>query len=418
MTYIEFYDDNEAENICACLAYAPERVVLVGPKLDLLQDRKERYIKLLAERNIHPEFICRCVNRNQIKTIVNELSDLVEKYEDCAFDLTGGEDLYLTAVGIVTERYSARNIQMHRFNLQSGAVYDCDLDGVNLLQMQQPRLSVEGNVQLYGGKVVYETEQPGTTPVWDLNEEFIRDIQAMWRICTDTTRRKPEQEWNSQVNTLTVANEMMPEGSDPLFVRVDVQSLRTQLEYDGSRFVHIPEILNALRQEGILERYCYDGDTLELVYKNQQVKRVLSKAGQLLEMVIYAAALEAEDKGAPVYQDAINGVCIDWDGKIKPKTKDIRNEIDVLMMHGMVPVFVSCKNGGMESDELFKLNTVAQYFGGKYAKKVLVAPALHYLSNGEQIKERAGEFGIRVEDDLQGKSWEDLVRTVKSFWSN
>ena len=132
MTYVEFYDNNEAENICACLAYAPERLILVGPKGDLLEDRKQRYQALLDLRNIKPEIICRTVNRNQIKVIIDQLSELVETYDDIAFDLTGGEDLYLTAVGIVTERYSARNIQMHRFNFQSGTVYDCDLDGVNL----------------------------------------------------------------------------------------------------------------------------------------------------------------------------------------------------------------------------------------------------------------------------------------------
>lgn len=418
MTYIEFYDNTEAENICACLAYTPDRVILVGPKLELLQDRAERYQELLEKRNICPQIICRCINKNNMKTIVDALSELVETYDDCAFDLTGGEDLYLTAVGIVTERYSARDIQMHRFNFQSGAVYDCDMDGVNLLQMQQPKLSVEENIRLYGGAVVYEDNQPGTTPIWDIDPEFGEDIRAMWRICSDPGRKKPEQQWNAQINTLCAADELMPKGSDPLFTRVSVQQLRSHLEYAGADFVYIPEILNALRDEGLLERFYYDGDTLELVYKNAQVKKCLTKAGQILEMAIYLAALETQEDGEPAYQDVINGVCIDWDGRIKPKNKDTRNEIDVLMMHGMVPVFVSCKNGEVLKDELYKLNTVAQYFGGRYAMKVLVAPALHYLHNAAQIKERAEEFGIRVVDDLSCKSWEDLLRIVKSFWRN
>ena len=417
MTYIEFYDNNEAENICACLAYAPERLILVGPKLELLQDRKERYRALLKARNMEPEIICRCINRNKIKVIIDQLSELVETYDDCAFDLTGGEDLYLTAVGIVTERYSARNIQMHRFNLQSGAVYDCDLDGENLLQMNQPHISVDENIKLYGGEIVYEKEQTGTTPSWDITPEFAEDIRAMWRICTDPSRWKAEQEWNVQIDTLGAAASLMPKNCDPLVTRVSVLALRNHMEHTTKKYVHIPEILEALREAGLLTHYCHDDDTLEIVYKDIQVQRCLTMAGRLLEMVIYLASLEAKKDGKPVYQDAVNGVCIDWDGTIKPKNKDTRNEIDVLMMHGMIPVFVSCKNGGIDNEELYKLNTVAQYFGGRYAMKVLVAPALRYLGGANLIKERAAEFNIRVVDELP-ENWDKLCRTVGSFWSN
>jgi len=417
MTYVEFYDSNEAENICACLAYTPERLILVGPKGELLEDRKLRYQALLSPRGIEPEIICRTVNRNQIKVIIDQLSELVETYDDIAFDLTGGEDLYLTAVGIVTERYSARNIQMHRFNFQSGTVYDCDLDGVNLLHMQQPEISVKENVELYGGKLVYEDEQPGTTPAWDMNPEFMEDIRVMWRICTDPERKKAEQEWNVQIDTLGAAAGLMPEDGDPLFTRVNIQTLSNHMEHSKKKYVYIPKILEDLRDKGLLTRYCYDGDTLEVVYKNLQVKKCLTTAGRLLEMVIYLATLEAKKDGELVYQDTVNGACIDWDGKIKQANKDTRNEIDVLMMHGMIPVFVSCKNGIVENEELYKLNSVAQYFGGRYAKKVLVAPALRYLGSEQLIKERAGELDIRVVDELSD-NWEKLCRTVGSFWSN
>lgn len=37
MTYIEFFDKTASENICASLANAPDRVVLVGDKMKLLQ---------------------------------------------------------------------------------------------------------------------------------------------------------------------------------------------------------------------------------------------------------------------------------------------------------------------------------------------------------------------------------------------
>ncbi len=62
----------------------------------------------------------------------------------------------------------------------------------------------------------------------------------------------------------------------------------------------------------------------------------------------------------PVYDDALNGVVIDWDGEFHDEEVedlyDTENEIDVLLMHDIVPVFVSCKNGIVTSEELYKLD--------------------------------------------------------------
>ena len=58
------------------------------------------------------------------------------------------------------------------------------------------------------------------------------------------------------------------------------------------------------------------------------------------------------------------------------KIPDTRNEIDVVLMHGVVPLFVSCKNGNIEEEELYKLHTVAERFGGPLARKMLIATEL------------------------------------------
>jgi hypothetical protein len=103
-------------------------------------------------------------------------------------------------------------------------------------------------------------------------------------------------------------------------------------------------------------------------YKNEQVKKCLTKAGQALEMKIYTTAKALLDKdGVPFYDDTLNGVVIDWDGEFHDESVediyDTENEIDVMLMHDVVPVFISCKNGTVTSDELYKLNTVADHYG-------------------------------------------------------
>ena len=77
-------------------------------------------------------------------------------------------------------------------------------------------------------------------------------------------------------------------------------------------------------------------------------------------------------------------------------------------MKGLRPVFISCKNGKFDDEELFKFSTVSEQFGGKYVKKALVT---NYLSskdnpaiknnNVQRLKKqllwsRAQEMGIKI----------------------
>ncbi len=413
MTYIEFFDHTAVENICACLVNPPERVVLIGDKGKLLQRHAQRYQELFANRGHRVEFIYRTVNKNNMQSILEALTELVEQYSDCAFGLTGGKELYLVAVGIISARYPQKNIQMHRFNIRSGTIIDCDQDGTTLLEEDKLQLSIVENVRIYGGDVVFDDVKENGTHIWDMNGEFKADIRAMWEVCKQDVRF-----WNTQIGILSNA-EGLNEGEDALTTVVSLYRLRSQVGRSNPFF---QEILEPLQAQGLLKLRPRSGDLMEITYKNLQVKKCLTKAGQVLEMFIYTAALDAKDKqGAPVYQDVLTGVSIDWDGDIHAQFQafDTENEIDVMMMHGVVPVFVSCKNGMVEIDELYKISSVAERFGGRYAKKVLVATALDSKGTfDEYFRQRAKDMDIRLVEGVQTMDDQELNRVIGSFWSN
>ena len=50
MTYIEFFDKTVAENICACLTYAPERVIYIGDNAKLMRKHIDNYRAMFAAR--------------------------------------------------------------------------------------------------------------------------------------------------------------------------------------------------------------------------------------------------------------------------------------------------------------------------------------------------------------------------------
>ena len=95
---------------------------------------------------------------------------------------------------------------------------------------------------------------------------------------------------------------------------------------------------------------------------------------------------------------------------------DTQNEIDVILMKGLIPVFVSCKNGAVEDDELYKLNTVAERFGGTYAAKVLLATTLGRGGRSKRyLLERAQDMGIKVIEGVHEMTREEFARQLRAL---
>lgn len=416
MTCIEFFEKDASENICTCLTKAPDRMILIGDRMKQMQKHAERYKKILADRGLEVEFICRTVNKNSMQNIIDSLSQIIETYEDCVFDLTGGEDLYLVAMGIVFERYKDKWIQMHRFNIRNGTIIDCDQDGHTIIENESVNLSIEENIRIYGGDIVYEHVRENSTMDWDMTDEFKKDIDAMWDICKEDVRL-----WNTQIGVFAAAEEIRDQTYDNLTTAASVPYIIDILDRSNGKHVTIWRILNGLLNAGLITAIECDSDNFMVTYKNEQIKHCLTKAGQALEMKMYKAALEASEKnGSLTYNDVMTGVYIDWDGDIHTEQNeyDTENEIDVMMMHGFVPVFVSCKNGYIDIDELYKLNAVADKFGGKYAKKVLIATALGNNDFSEYLRQRAKDMSIRLVEGIQDMDDTELNRMVRSFWIN
>ena len=85
-------------------------------------------------------------------------------------------------------------------------------------------------------------------------------------------------------------------------------------------------------------------------------------------------------------------------------------------MHNMVPVFISCKNGNIESDELFKLKTVAKRFGGKYSKKVIISTSLESTDSKNALRERAKEMDIAIIEIRRSTRDSDFRVEIGNLW--
>lgn len=404
MTIIEFFDRESAvENIAGSLLYSPERVVFIGSNSKHMKKRVENYKSVIEGRGMNVDFSFKVVSRNNLTAITDVIESIIIENGECGIDLSGGDELYLVAVGMILEKYKDK-VRIHRLNIRNNAMVDCDFQGL-VCRSVPAALSVDENIRIYGGRVIYDNEKPNTTYKWDFSGDFASDIRAMWNICKSDARA-----WNAQTNVIAKFCNDSP----------DKSSLKVSAKTDrDNKKVHISkEIMRSLEKEGIIKNLEIS-DRISFEFKNSQVKKCLVKAGQLLELIITAVASETEDEnGNKIYNDVKSGVYIDWDGVVGEDSRtDVKNEIDVLLMKGITPVFISCKNGTVDTDELYKLSVVAERFGGKYVRKVLVATQLDDMGyRAEYIRARARDMGIRLVEDVDSMKEKELCETVAKLW--
>ncbi len=401
MTCIELFDKNDTDNICSLLGYSPNKVVFLGRDGKIPQNI-DKYKRIFKERNLKTDFVVETLSSNDVEHIVERLSLIIEKNENepCIIDITGGEDTYLVSVGIVLEKYKGR-VQAHRINARDGRISDCDCDGVVFEGYVPPKITFEENIMLYDGLLNYKSDYYE----WDFSEDFLLDLEKMWRICVSDSRK-----WNIQLSYLCLAKECE---CDDLTVSVSRGKLDSHYSQRGISEKFDVGFLKRLDKAGLFDECFCDKKVLKLKFKNQQIKRCLTKSGQVLELKIFYSAKSLKENGEPYYSDALTGVFITWDNNVVVEPQSVKNEIDVVLMKGLVPVFISCKNGSFSSDELYKLSSIADKFGGKYAKKVLITTSVEHAKN---MKPRAKEYKINIVCFDKNTSDEKFIKAIKGLW--
>ena len=409
MTIVEFYDSDPIENAVSLLLEGAEKIIYIGYNSKQLKRVIEDYSEIASNKGILVEFDSKTANRNDLLSITTVLENIVEAEKECVFDLSGGDDLYLVAAGIVYERNKDK-VQLHRFNVRNGKLSDCDADG-NILKTSFKELSLNEIIRCSGGRIIYDTEEPLATHIWDFTPDFVSDVEVLWGLCTKNNRY-----WNMMISS--IGQNTVYKNDDLLSIEINYNALENSLNNKGVNDNYIKDFYKKLSSCGFIKDLVITEHTLSYKYKNNDIKECLSKAGLLLELfiMIKATALKNED-GSSYYTDALTGVMIDWNDEEIEDRRPVRNEIDVLLVKGLVPVFVSCKNGEVEVDELYKLSTVANRFGGKCAKKVIIAPSIDEMGKkAEYIAERANEMGIKIIKDFDEFTDGKLNSVLKNLY--
>lgn len=363
---IEFFDEEPIDNLITCMHFRMDKVLFFGHSDVMTKERIAATRKSLKN-------ICGITDVEFFEVSQKNLYKIVEFMEKeickevnaggkCFFDLTGGEDLVLVAMGILSTQHK---VPMHKYALPEDELYLLnkwdDVPRVDeCVASRELQLTLDDIIGLYGGVINYRQQKNVKSHLE--NAEFERDVVQMWDVA-----QKDAGKWNALSSVLKAS---VKYESGLLRISMQPKDLEkiAKKTPDMSSVREIEKYLQQLGAQGILEQVHINEQNISYTFKNDMIRDCLMDAGCLLELHTYY-----EKRNSGKYSDCRVGVHIDWDGVIHGYEVDVENEIDVMLLEGKIPIFISCKNGKVNQMALYELDAVAGRFGGKYVKKELAA---------------------------------------------
>ncbi|SCW43314.1 hypothetical protein SAMN05660484_00985 [Eubacterium ruminantium] len=394
-TFVEFFSEEALENVMVILKYKPDRVVYVGHKSNMITKKINSLRAFVARTSPNTELKFVEVSRDNLDQIIDTLMELVEKYKDAKFELTGGGELILIAFGFVSSKIPVETLRIDPY---TGT--EIDFSGSTPTRSASHiQMSVADNMVLHGGSL---TNLTGSYSTWKFTDDFRNDIRAIWEIA-----KSIKSKWNKCTANIEEVVKNFPPDETGLYT------------LPRSGLGEATELLFKLKNIGVVKDLYIAKRTVSFYFKNEMIRHVVTKTGNILELHVYDVATSNNSK----FTDAVIGAMIDWNGDNDKKpfeeqqqqydnstNIDTINEIDVILMRDTIPTFISCKSGKVGSVALHELQTVTSRFGGKYALKVLVmaTPCDNSSSGVSFFKQRAKDMHIWVIDDVYSMSDEAL----------
>lgn len=384
-TLIEIFDAKQYENIIAPVHLTNlAKVIYVGSK-EVMTSEKIESLKRFCHQiklNVPTEFLY--VERDNAQSIKNRLTQIVKSNQNCIFDATGGEDVILTNVGVISERFSIPVIRIDTKTKKCICVHGKALE----LAFKERLLNVSDFITLQGGRILlYDT-------ISSFTSEDIDTLKAVFEVNGANC-----EAYSAFCNSIS---EFLSDDGKTL----SVNKSDFQKSIDRSRF-DIKKVLYLLTDKGLIEKISEDEITSVYKTKSHIVSMCIRKSGNVLEYYTAIAASSFQS-----LSDIRVGVSIEWD--INPKHYETQNEIDVMAISNGTPLFISCKNGEVRKEALYELDAVARALGGSYAKKVLVCTYLSKNYNArEHLIKRARDMGIQLVFNSHRKTFDEFMYYLK-----
>ncbi len=366
-TLIELYDKEPIENIYAALAFRPEQVVFLGDSRLMTRERQEHLKLFFKQQQLKTKLFFYPLRGEDTQQIERTFLQVAERFPDGVVDVTGGTDLLLVTAGKLCER---AEMPVIFFNVRTGELVPLGKK-TGLGDFSAPALTVQSLLTLAGGAYLRHGHY---TPELE-NPQVKQEILAVWDlIAADMEGWSRQSAYFQQA-----ARPGELEVHAPVHIQVNFKNM-----------VHSqPRFMKRLSEIGVIQDYRMTNGRVHYRYKNEMYQRLLSDTGVWLELYTYYTA-----KSSGLFDDVQTSVIIDWDGREKENYNTI-NEIDDILVKGIVPLFVSCKMGVPSVLAVTEIEMLARRFGGALAKPVLVT-ASRVSELAPFTAARARDMGVTI----------------------
>ncbi len=382
----EFLSREPIENAITAMNFQVDRLVFFGNHEDIIS-QKEKTENFLRKYCAVESIVFLPLSGSNLQSVLQTMRKEIElelsKNAKLFFDITGGESLMLVAFGMLSREYET---PMHMYDIYKGKLLELNAreehTGISSIATKRPvPMTLDKLIEMHGGVINYKLQKD----IKDVpDEESREDILKIWKVM-----KLHSEHWNPFSEFL---RENMNPDEEGRVYRKESTVLRALADSSNKlKSAHkFYQIMEDLARAGAILDLKHSEGKYQFRFKNKAIKGYLWDGGSILELYSYLQEKEHSD-------ECRVGVHLDWDGVLEgPSGIDVLNEIDVLSLQGYIPSFISCKSGKLSPQQclhaLYELDTVANRFGGKYAKKRLVVTS----EINEVYQERALEMGIEL----------------------
>ena len=381
-TLIEIYDNSPIFNVYAAAVLKPKRVVFIGGRRMTRDTVKNRLSGFFAAIGLDIEIEYCSVMLSDFDAVVNRLRKLIKKYPDCAIDLTGGTETVIAAAGLLSCELGAKLFCENPRDLSFINVHNCpELDNYSA----DINLSIGQVIKMAGGLVTGHGHISNET----ITPEFESDILLVWK-----TVKRYRKLWSEQTAFFQRAAKQRSETSYGEYEQSEKHLYVDNVPINSGRSSNSTcslNIMRSLEKDRIIEKLRVSGDRVSFKYKNSMIKKCLSDAGIWLEMYGFVTA-----RKTGIFSDAQLSVTIDWNGDLTERFNTY-NEIDIMLTHGIVPIFISCKMSAPSVAAINEIRTLTDRFGGQKAKAVILTMA-DMPKDAPYALQRAFDCGVKIID--------------------
>ena len=297
--------------------------------------------------------------------VEKQLRNILETHEDCAIDISGGTDASLFAAGA-----ACGDTPVFTYSRRKNAFFEIQNAPFARNLPCSVTLDAKSCFLMAGGTLL-----PGREDNDELRNK-LPQIDQIYNVF-----RKYRRVWRRQVGYFQAISSAEP-------VELRAEGPKT-VKVDHGRVTADEAMLKEISAAGLIRNLQIGMDSISFDFPDDMVKFWLRDIGAVLELQVYSACLDAG-----CFDDVVLSAVVNWEGGSTQRNA-VTNEIDVVAIKGIQPVFISCKTSDIRTEALNELEVLRDRFGGKGSRAIIVtsAPASR---NRALMRMRAAELNIEV----------------------